>query len=61
MFNTNLTLTVPSLLVMDGGTPRTPEILNSLMAMTNPLEYSYPVNNTQVSECASMAVQHNSI
>uniref|UniRef100_A0A2M3YZ97 Putative cyclin-dependent serine/threonine-protein kinase n=1 Tax=Anopheles braziliensis TaxID=58242 RepID=A0A2M3YZ97_9DIPT len=49
MFNTNLTLTVPSLLVMDGGTPRTPEILNSLMAMTNPLEYSYPVNNTQTS------------
>ncbi|XP_050095950.1 activating transcription factor 3-like [Anopheles aquasalis] len=49
MFNTNLTLTVPSLLVMDGGTPRTPEILNSLMAMTNPLEYSYPVNNNQTS------------
>uniref|UniRef100_A0A182QZV9 BZIP domain-containing protein n=1 Tax=Anopheles farauti TaxID=69004 RepID=A0A182QZV9_9DIPT len=32
---------------MDGSTPRTPEILNSLMAMTNPLEYSYPVNNAQ--------------
>ncbi|XP_058060053.1 activating transcription factor 3 [Anopheles bellator] len=49
MFNTNLTLTVPSLLVMDGGTPRTPEILNSLMAMTSPLEYSYPVNTSQTS------------
>ncbi|XP_035897670.1 activating transcription factor 3-like [Anopheles stephensi] len=49
MFNTNLSLTVPSLLIMDGGTPRTPEILNSLMAMTNPLEYSYPVNNSQTS------------
>ncbi|XP_049285719.1 activating transcription factor 3 isoform X2 [Anopheles funestus] len=49
MFNTNLSLNVPSLLIMDGGTPRTPEILNSLMAMTNPLEYSYPVNNSQTS------------
>lgn len=49
MFNTNLSLTVPSLLIMDGGTPRTPEILNSLMAMTNPLEYSYSVNNSQTS------------
>uniref|UniRef100_A0A182TN55 BZIP domain-containing protein n=1 Tax=Anopheles melas TaxID=34690 RepID=A0A182TN55_9DIPT len=49
MFNTNLSLTVPSLLIMDGGTPRTPEILNSLMAMTNPLEYSFPVNNSQTS------------
>ncbi|XP_053681244.1 activating transcription factor 3-like [Anopheles nili] len=49
MFNTNLSLTVPSLMIMDGGTPRTPEILNSLMAMTNPLEYSYPVNNSQTS------------
>ncbi|XP_058825536.1 activating transcription factor 3 [Topomyia yanbarensis] len=46
MFNSNLSLTVPPLLGIDGGvctTPRTPEILNSLMAMTNPLEYSYPV------------------
>lgn len=25
-------------------TPLTPEILNSVMAMTNPLEYSYPAN-----------------
>uniref|UniRef100_A0A182VWH9 BZIP domain-containing protein n=1 Tax=Anopheles minimus TaxID=112268 RepID=A0A182VWH9_9DIPT len=49
MFNTNLSLNVPSLLIMDGGTPRTPEILNSLMAMTNPLEYSYPMNNSQTS------------
>lgn len=45
MYNSNLSLTVPPLLGIDGGvctTPRTPEILNSLMAMTNPLEYSYP-------------------
>uniref|UniRef100_A0A182JMQ8 Uncharacterized protein n=1 Tax=Anopheles atroparvus TaxID=41427 RepID=A0A182JMQ8_ANOAO len=47
MFNSNLSLTVPSLLVMEGGTPRTPEILNSLMAMTNPLDYAYPVNTSQ--------------
>ncbi|KAL1401922.1 hypothetical protein pipiens_006311 [Culex pipiens pipiens] len=46
MFNSNLSLTVPPMLGLDSGvctTPRTPEILNSLMAMTNPLEYSYPV------------------
>lgn len=28
--------------------PRTPEILNSLIAMTNPLEYSYPSDGTVV-------------
>lgn len=28
--------------------PRTPEILNSLIAMTNPLEYSYPSDGTAV-------------
>lgn len=27
-------------------TPLTPEILNSVMAMTNPLEYSFPTNTT---------------
>lgn len=27
-----------------GATPLTPEILNSVMAMTNPLEYSFPAN-----------------
>lgn len=43
--NSNLSLTVPPLMGIEAGvctTPRTPEILNSLMAMTNPLEYSYP-------------------
>lgn len=29
-----------------GNIPRTPEILNSLIAMTNPLEYSYPPTST---------------
>lgn len=28
--------------------PRTPEILNSLIAMTNPLEYSYPSDGNVV-------------
>lgn len=28
-----------------GTTPLTPEILNSVMAMTNPLEYSFPADN----------------
>ncbi|XP_055549311.1 activating transcription factor 3 [Wyeomyia smithii] len=60
MFNTNLSLTVPPLLGIDGGvctTPRTPEILNSLMAMTNPLEYSYPVaSNPNGSNNTSPAV-----
>lgn len=32
-----------------GNIPRTPEILNSLIAMTNPLEYSYPSGQNQVS------------
>lgn len=46
MYNLNVSLSTPSLLNVDGGNglctiPRTPEILNSLMAMTNPLEYSY--------------------
>ncbi|XP_065095093.1 activating transcription factor 3 isoform X2 [Ochlerotatus camptorhynchus] len=42
MFNSNLSLTVPPLLGIDGGvctTPRTPEILNSLMAMSSPLDF----------------------
>uniref|UniRef100_U5EER6 Putative activating transcription factor 3 n=1 Tax=Corethrella appendiculata TaxID=1370023 RepID=U5EER6_9DIPT len=46
MYNLNVSLTAPPLLGIDSGicttTPRTPEILNSLMAMTNPLEYSFP-------------------
>lgn len=49
MYNLNVSLTAP-LLGVDGGgslcsTPRTPEILNSLIAMTNPLEYSYAANS----------------
>ncbi|XP_062563837.1 activating transcription factor 3-like [Armigeres subalbatus] len=56
MYNSNLSLTVPPLLGIDGGvctTPRTPEILNSLMAMTNPLEYSYPSVATQANTTTS--------
>src|SRR5690349_8010766 len=45
MYNFNTSLSTPPLLGvgMDFGsnTPRTPEILNSLIAMTNPFEYSY--------------------
>jgi hypothetical protein len=39
--NTNLSLTAPMMGVELSHTPRTPEILNSLIAMTNPLEYSF--------------------
>lgn len=49
----NLNVSGPPLLGVDGGvctqTPRTPEILNSLIAMTNPLEYSFPSNQQKVS------------
>jgi hypothetical protein len=52
MYNLNVSLSAPPLLSVEGGsgfctTPRTPEILNSLMAMTNPLEYSYPASTVQ--------------
>jgi activating transcription factor 3 len=42
MYNFNTSLSTPPLLGLDFGsnTPRTPEILNSLIAMTNPFEYS---------------------
>lgn len=49
----NLNVSGPPLLGVDGAvctqTPRTPEILNSLIAMTNPLEYSFPSNQQKVS------------
>lgn len=49
----NLNVSGPPLLGVDGvctnQTPRTPEILNSLIAMTNPLEYSFPSNQQKVS------------
>ncbi|CRK89401.1 CLUMA_CG003151, isoform A [Clunio marinus] len=45
MYNCNMSLSTPPMLGVgvDFGTttPRTPEILNSLIAMTNPFEYSY--------------------
>lgn len=41
MFNLNTSLSTPLLGVDMSQTPRTPEILNSLIAMTNPLEYSF--------------------
>ncbi|XP_055604976.1 activating transcription factor 3 [Uranotaenia lowii] len=62
MFNSNLSLTVPPLLGIDGGvctTPRTPEILNSLMAMTNPLEYSFPVTSNTSSSNNSIIINNN--
>lgn len=68
MFNSNLSLTVPPMLGLDSGvctTPRTPEILNSLMAMTNPLEYSYPAlasnNSTTIAAAASTTTANNSV
>lgn len=66
MFNSNLSLTVPPMLGLDSGvctTPRTPEILNSLMAMTNPLEYSYPslanTSNTSTAATTSTTTTNN--
>lgn len=54
MYNFNTSLSTPPLLGVGVGvdfcsnTPRTPEILNSLIAMTNPFEYSYAsVTNSQ--------------
>lgn len=44
MYNFNTSLSTPLLGVgvdFCSNTPRTPEILNSLIAMTNPFEYSY--------------------
>src|SRR4051812_34327111 len=57
MYNFNMSLSTPPLLGvgMDFGsnTPRTPEILNSLIAMTNPFEYSYASVTPQVSSIPS--------
>lgn len=68
MFNSNLSLTVPPMLGLDSGvctTPRTPEILNSLMAMTNPLEYSYPAlatgNTSTNNNTATTSNNNNSV
>lgn len=45
MYNFNTSLSTPPLMGVGvdfgSNTPRTPEILNSLIAMTNPFEYSY--------------------
>lgn len=53
MYNLNVSISGPPLLSVEGGigsaTPRTPEILNSLIAMTSPLEYSFPSNQHRVS------------
>ncbi|XP_063709882.1 activating transcription factor 3 [Culicoides brevitarsis] len=42
-----------NLCVAGSNIPRTPEILNSLIAMTNPLEYSYPSNPSAASSDCS--------
>lgn len=49
MYNFNTSLSTPPMLGVDFGsnTPRTPEILNSLIAMTNPFEYSYASMTSQ--------------
>lgn len=53
MYNFNTSLSTPPLLGMGidfgSNTPRTPEILNSLIAMTNPFEYSYATVTSQAS------------
>lgn len=53
MYNLNTSLTTPLLGVDITHTPRTPEILNSLIAMTNPLEYSFSSVNSGSSHLAS--------
>lgn len=40
-------------------TPLTPEILNSVMAMTNPLEYSFPSMNSTTTKAAITNQQVN--
>lgn len=55
MYNFNQTsLSTPPLLGVGvefcSSTPRTPEILNSLIAMTNPFEYSYSSHTSQASQ-----------
>lgn len=51
MYNFNTSLQTPPLLGVGvdfgSNTPRTPEILNSLIAMTNPFEYSYASMTSQ--------------
>lgn len=62
MYNLNVSLATPSMMMLGvdgaiGATPRTPEILNSLIAMTNPLDdYSYEADNqpTQTSTNVSL-------
>uniref|UniRef100_A0A1L8DIC3 Putative activating transcription factor 3 n=1 Tax=Nyssomyia neivai TaxID=330878 RepID=A0A1L8DIC3_9DIPT len=61
MFDLNMGLAGAPLLGIDGSgvctTPRTPEILNSLIDITNPLEYSYssarPSQVSNVDSCCS--------
>ncbi|XP_055698743.1 activating transcription factor 3 isoform X2 [Phlebotomus papatasi] len=61
MFDLNMGLAGAPLLGVDGSgvctTPRTPEILNSLIDITNPLEYSYssarPSQVSNVDSCCS--------
>lgn len=55
MYGYNNSLATPPLLGLDFGsnTPRTPEILNSLIAMTNPFEYSYASMTSQASAIPS--------
>lgn len=55
MYGYNNSLATPPLLGVDFGsnTPRTPEILNSLIAMTNPFEYSYASMTSQASAIPS--------
>lgn len=42
----------------NSNTPRTPEILNSLIAMTNPLEYSYPAQGPNASNATTQVSTH---
>lgn len=57
MYNFNTSLQTPPMLGVGvdfgSNTPRTPEILNSLIAMTNPFEYSYASMTSQASAIPS--------
>lgn len=64
-----LTSTAPSMVTTSNGqlavgttcshTPLTPEILNSVMAMTNPLEYTFSANNPAIISTEISQVIHS--
>lgn len=68
MYNLNVSITGPPMLGVDSGggggsigaaglcsgtTPRTPEILNTVMQMANPMEYSFQASTAATSPTTS--------